>query len=94
MDEFADSTEADRERYFARKGVSLESSPKQRISLPGDVIGVEVLTGFPSGGRSRRVYILADGVGYTIDCESAENWEKLQPFFTRIISSFTLEKKR
>ena len=82
------------EKYFKDRGVQVRSSPKQRILLPNEVSGVDVLTEILSGGRSRRIYVLADAVGYGIDCETfATNWGKLELFFSRIIGSFTLERK-
>ena len=72
----------------------MRSAPKQRISLPNDVIGNDVLTEILSGGRSRRIYVLADTGGYVIDCETyAKNWGKLEPSFDRIINSFTLANR-
>lgn len=92
--EFTDFMQENSRQFFKEKGTTTRSSPKQRISLPNDVIGIDVLTEILSGGRSRRIYVLADGVGYNIDCETyASNWEKLAPFFAQIISSFTLERK-
>ena len=94
VDEYSDFMTAFNEQYFKDRGVQVRSSPKQRISLPNEVSGVDVLTEILSGGRSRRIYVLADGVGYGIDCEThATNWEKLEHFFARIIGSFTLERK-
>ena len=94
VDEFTDFMQAQNDQFFKEKGTKTRSSPKQRITLPNDVIGIVVTTEILSGGKSRRIYVLADGVGYGIDCETyAGNWEKLEPSFARIMSSFTLEKK-
>lgn len=94
VDEFTDLMQAYSERSFKERGVGVRSSPKQPISLPNDVTGIDVTTEIFSGGKSRRVYVLANGIGYVIDCETyVQKWEELSPFFGRIISSFTLEKK-
>jgi hypothetical protein len=94
VEEFTDFFQAQSDQSFKGKGTETRSSPKQRITLPNDVVGIDVTTEILSGGMSRRIYTLADGVGYLIDCDTyASNWEKLEPSFARIIRSFTLEKK-
>jgi len=93
VDEFTDFMQAESERLFRDSGVTVRSLATQKISLPNEVIGNDVVTEILSGGRSRRIYVLANAGGYDIDCETyAQNWEKLEPFFARIIGSFTLEK--
>jgi hypothetical protein len=89
-DEFADlAEEQDQKAHFTTR-----HSPKQPISLPNGVVGVDVVREIRGGGRSRRIYMLADGVAYSIDCETyANGWEQFAPFFAQIISSFTLERK-
>ena len=94
VDEFTDHMQAYNDNYFREKGTSTRSSPKQPITLPNGVVGIDVTTDILSGGKSRRIYVLVDGVGYGIDCETyASKFEKLEPFFDRIIRSFSLEKK-
>jgi len=64
---------------------------RRKISLPNDVIGNDVLSRIVGGGKSRRIYVLADGRALGIDCESYEkDWDRLEPFYDRIIRSFTL----
>ena len=93
VDEFTDFMQAESERLFRDSGVTVRSLATQKISLPNEVIGNDVVTEILSGGRSRRIYVLANAGGYDIDCETyAQNWEKLEPFFARIIGSFTLDK--
>ena len=89
-DEFADlAEEQDQKANFTTR-----HSPKQPISLPNGVVGVDVVREIRGGGRSRRIYMLVDGVAYNIDCETyASGWEHFAPLFAQIISSFTLERK-
>ena len=89
-DEFADLAE----EHDQKAHLTTRHSPKQPISLPNGVVGVEVVREIRGGGRSRRIYMLADGAAYNIDCETyASGWEQFAPFFAQIISSFTLERK-
>jgi tetratricopeptide (TPR) repeat protein len=93
MDEFAESAQAFNEKYFRDRGTTVRSSPKERLSLPNGVIGIDVVNDILSGGRSRRIYVLAKPIGYMIDCETyAANWAKFEPFFAEIIASFSLSE--
>jgi len=66
---------------------------RRKISLTNDVIGNDVLARIVGGGKSRRVYILADGRFFGIDCETYEkDWDRLEPSYDRIVRSFTLGK--
>jgi hypothetical protein len=86
--------QAQSEQYFKQRGTEIRSSPKQLITLPSGVTGVDVTNDILSGGRSRRTYMLGEGVVYAIDCEtSVSNWENLEPTFARIVNSFTLQRK-
>jgi len=87
-DEFADLLEEqDEKAHF-----TVRHSPKQRISLPNGVVGVDVTREIRGGGRSRRIYVLREGVAYGVDCEThASKWEQFAPTFEQIIRSFTLD---
>ena len=94
VDEYAEFMQAHTAKHFKDRGVAVRHAPIRRITLENGASGIDVTTEILSGGRSRRIYVLANAVGYGIDCEThATNWGKLEPFFARIISSFTLEKK-
>lgn len=93
VDELTDSLHAHNERYFRDRGQVFVILARRRITLPNDIVGNDVLTEIGPGGKSRRIYVLADGRGFTIDCETyAKNWERLEPLYDRIIGSFTLRK--
>jgi len=93
VDEFTDTTLANSERYFRDRGHVFVISARRQISLPNDIIGNDVLTGIGAGEKSRRVYILADGRGFMLDCETyVKDWDRLEPFYDRIVRSFTLRK--
>jgi hypothetical protein len=93
VDEYTDFMQAYSERSFRDKGVMVRSGPRQKISLPNNVIGNDVLTEILSGGRSRRIYVLVDAREFAIDCETyAKDWGKLEPSFDRIINSFAVGK--
>lgn len=84
VDEFTDALERDPNRVILAR---------RKISLPNDVIGNDVLARTMGGGKSRRIYILADGRAFGIDCETYEkDWDRLEPFYDRIIRSFKLGK--
>lgn len=92
--EFADSIQARKAQHFKDRGVAVRDAPKRQISLRNGASGIDVTTEILSGGRSRRIYVLGDTVGYHIDCETnAANWAKLEPFFSGIIGSFSPERK-
>ncbi|NDQ57863.1 MAG: hypothetical protein GZ088_12400 [Acidipila sp.] len=89
-DELADA----REKQDEGDHFTTSHSPKQRISLPNEVTGWNVVSEIRGGGRSRRIYMLRDGVAYHIDCEAHVSiWAKVEPSFAQMISSFTLERK-
>ena len=93
VDEFADTTLANNEQYFRDRGQVFVISARRQISLPNDIAGIDVLTGIGAGGKSRRVYILVDPRGFMIDCETyAKGWDRLEPFYDRIVKSFTIGK--
>jgi tripartite-type tricarboxylate transporter receptor subunit TctC len=94
VDEFTDSALAHNARFLKDRGSALVILSRTRISLPNDIVGNDVLVEILHGLRSRRIYVLADGRGFVIDCETyAKNWEKLERSFDWIISSFALESQ-
>jgi len=91
VDEFTDFMLAHNEQLFKDKGRVFVILARRRISLPNDIIGNDVLTEIGPGGKSRSIFVLAEGRGFVVDCETyAANWERLEPFYDRIITSFTL----
>src|SRR2546427_11375622 len=90
LDEFTDFLLADNKRRFKERGLLFAISARRPISLPNGIIGNDVLADILPGGRSRRIYVLADGRGLIVDCETyARLWRELEPVFNRIINSFT-----
>mgnify|MGYP001577310218 CR=1 FL=1 len=93
VDEFTDFMLGENERFFRGRGQAFVILKRQRISVPNDVIGNDVLVEIGPGGKSRRIFILADGRGLIVDCETyIKNWERLEAGYGIIISSFTLGK--
>jgi len=94
LDEYVDSSTAATEKYFKERKVMLTGTGKRPQALPNGVAGIEVITDMSNGGRSRRVYVLAEPIGYLIDCETYTGaWEKLEPVFAGIISSLTFRTR-
>ena len=78
---------------FKEKGLASETVSRRRISLPNENIANEVLVEIRPGGKSRRIFVIVEGRGYAIDCETyAENWGNVEPIFERIITSLRLGK--
>jgi tetratricopeptide (TPR) repeat protein len=93
LDEFTDFILGQVEQFLRQKGLVSVVRARRQSSLPGNIVGNDVLVDLLPGLRSRRFIALADGVGYVIDCETyAQNWKKLEPLFERVISSFTLRE--
>jgi hypothetical protein len=93
LDEFTDFMLAHNERFIRGRGQAFVILARRRISLQNEIIGNDVLVEIGPGGKSRRILVLVDGRGFAIDCETyATNWEKLDPFFERVINSFTFGK--
>ncbi len=91
LDAFTDFMLAHSEQFLKQRGAVSVILSRRRISLPNDIGGYDVLVDILPGLRSRRIFVLADGQAYGLDCETyAKNWEKFEPFFERIINSFTL----
>jgi hypothetical protein len=93
VDELTDFLLANDARFFKEKGQKFTVLARKRISLPNRIAGNDVLAEIGSGGRSRRVHVLADGRGFAIDCEGyTRNWSVLEPAYQRVIASFTVRK--
>lgn len=94
LDEFVEHNRAFSEKFFKERGVALTGPERRPLPLPGGVAGVETLVDMSNGGRSRRVFVLAEPIGYVIDCETYTGaWEKFEPVFARIIASLTFGKR-
>lgn len=94
VDDFTGFMEASYADSFKARGVTVRSSPRQKIFLPNKVVGNDVVTDILSGGRSRRVYVVGGGMGYVTDCETyMKDWRAVEPSFARILSSFTLDRR-
>ena len=92
VDEFTDFLLGDNERLFKGRGVRFAVLARQKITLPGKIVGNDVLADV-GPVRSRRLYVLADGRGFAVDCESdAKSWSGLEVSYRRIIGSFTVGK--
>jgi hypothetical protein len=101
LDDFADSSLRRNAESQQKRGVQVRATSRKNISLPKGVTGIEVLRemkevkAVSGDGRSRVVFILADGMSYILECETdVRMWDTLAPLFDQIISSFSLEKKR
>ena len=92
-EELADFMLANDEQFFRDKKQKFTIVERRRITLPNRVAGADVLAEIGPGQRSRRIYTLADGRGFAIDCEtSAKNWEAVEPLYQQVISSFTVRR--
>jgi tetratricopeptide (TPR) repeat protein len=92
VDEFVDAVLAHDPEYFKGRGQTFVVLSRQDITLSSGVKGIEVIVEIGPGGKSRRVYMLADGRVYVVDCETyLEDWPKLESVYDQIINSFTLE---
>jgi tetratricopeptide (TPR) repeat protein len=95
VDEFVDVSLPHDEEYFKDRGQTFGVLSRQDITLSSGVSGVETIAEIGPGGKSRRVYMLADGRAYAIDCETyLADWPKLESVYNQIINSFTLETSR
>jgi hypothetical protein len=90
-EEFTDFMLAHSAQTFKRRGLEVAISSRQQIVLLSGITGTNVLVEIVPGGRSRRIFVLADGNGLVVDCETyAANWQKLAPTFDRIMGSIDL----
>ena len=81
------------ERYLKEKGHKFTVLARKKITLPNGVVGNDVLADVGSGGRSRRINVLADGRGLIVDCEAhTKDWGRLEPAYNRVVTSFTVMK--
>ena len=93
VDELTDFLLANDAQFFKEKGQKFTVLTRKRIALPNRIVGNDVLAEIGSGGRSRRVHVLADGRGFAIDCETyTKNWASLEADYQRVIASFTVRK--
>ena len=93
VDELTDFLLANDAQFFREKGQKFSVLARKRISLPNRIVGNDVLAEIGSGGRSRRVHVLADGRGFAIDCETyTKNWSALEAEYQKVIASFTVRK--
>ena len=93
VDELTDFLLANDAQFFKEKGQKFAVVARKRISLPNRVVGNDVLAEIGPGGKSRRVHVLADGRGFAIDCEGyAKTWSTLEPYYQRVITSFSVSK--
>lgn len=95
VEEFADFWLIQTAEHMKGRGIKVRRRDRKPISLPNGVTGVDVLTEVDvAGGRSRSIFVLADGVGYSMHCEtSVKSWDDVAPFFTQILTSFALDRK-
>ncbi|MFZ1991210.1 MAG: tetratricopeptide repeat protein, partial [Alphaproteobacteria bacterium] len=74
------------------RGLVSETLSRQRIKLHSGQDAVDAVVAVRVGGRSHRLFALADSIGFAIDCESEEqNWTNLEKSFNAIIASFSLK---
>lgn len=76
------------------KGLEQVTVNRENKTLRGNVDGVEVLVDIrPDGGQARRVYTVANGNGFMVDCAaSSAAWRSNDLQFKKIIASFTVSK--
>ena len=92
-DELTDFMLANDEQFFRDKKQKFTVLERRRITLPNRVAGSDVLAEIGPGQKSRRMYTLADGRGFAIDCEtSTKNWETVEAAYQQVISSFTVRR--
>jgi hypothetical protein len=93
VDELTDFLLADNERFFKGKGQKFTVLSRRKITLSGSVVGNDVLADMGLGVRSRRIYAIADGRGFAVDCEGyAKDWSRLEAAFQRVMASFAVSK--
>jgi hypothetical protein len=94
VDDFADAMQAFNGKAVRSKGMTLQSSARRRLQFPSGAVGIDVLNDILPGGKARRLFVLDGSNGYVIDCQGpVEEWEYFEPYFGRIIASFTLPEK-
>ena len=92
-EELADFMLANDEQFFRDKKQRFTIIERRRITLPNRIAGSDVLAEIGPGQRSRRIYALADGRGFAIDCEtSTKNWETVEAQYQQVIASFNVRR--
>jgi hypothetical protein len=69
---------------------------RRAVYLADSVPAIELETELGAGtvGRSRRRFIVMNGIAYVIDAETyRDSWPKVESHFARIIQSFKLERR-
>lgn len=76
------------------KGLEQVEVSRGRTTLRGDVEAADVMVDLrPNGGQARRIYVVANGNGFMVDCASSgAAWRTNEIQFKKIIASFTLSK--
>lgn len=76
------------------KGLDQVTVTRERTKLRGDVDATDVTVDIqPGGGQARRVYAVAGGNGFMVDCAaSSASWGSNEIQFKKIIASFTIGK--
>jgi hypothetical protein len=93
VDEFTDFILDQAEKSLKQRGVMSLILSRRQISLPNNIVGNDVFVNLLPGGASRRIFVLVDGQGFVVDCETyVANWRKLEHSYDQIISSFTVGK--
>jgi hypothetical protein len=67
---------------------------RQSLKLPSGLVAIEIIhhVGVGVVGKSRKIVTVVNGRGFLIDAETYLNsWNSAEPFFTRMIDSFTVE---
>ena len=67
---------------------------RERTKLRGNIDATDVTVDIrPNGGQARRVYAVAGGNGFMVDCAASNAaWRSNEPQFKKIIASFTIVK--
>lgn len=93
VDELTDFMLANDAQFFRDRKQKFAILERRRIALPNRTAGNDVLAQIDPGQRSRRIYVLADGRGFAVDCEAhVKNWGDLEADYQRIIASFTVRR--
>lgn len=94
LEDFADGALRRNAEGMQEDGIQVRVVSRKSITLSNGITGIDVMREMSSGGKSRNVFILTDGMSYIVDCEtSARMWDTLAPLFEQILHSFTVEKR-
>lgn len=95
LDEFVDFVIDFEDDYFKERGQTYDILSRQAITLTSGMSGIELMVELGPGGKSRRLYFLAAGYEFVIDCETRlSDWPRLEATYDQIINSFTVEDAR